>query len=181
VGLVVDVVAAADIGQRLVAVKGDRLPFHQGGVDGGKVGADGQGHPAHHVGDDPHRVHVDGHIAVDGLAVQQGGDGQHRVFTALFPAVAVVVGQGELLVVVGHDVSVDAPHRHLHDAVPVELQHLPSLVDVVQHDHHLDVGLAAARVAVDAQSCAGSIHTHHQIGFQSGALAVGLTVPGHFL
>src|SRR5699024_10931430 len=119
--LVVDVVAAADIGQRLVAVKGDRLPFHQGGVDGGKVGADGQGHPAHHVGDDPHSVHVDGRIAVDGLAAQQGGDGQHGIFTALLPAVAVVVGQGQLFVVVGNDVALDPPHRHLYDAVPVEL------------------------------------------------------------
>ena len=69
-----------------------------------------------------------------------------------------------------------SPHRHLHDAVTVELQHLPGLVGVVQHHHHLDVGLAAARVAVHPQPFAGGVHPHQQIGLQIRALPVGPAV-----
>ena len=173
--------AAAHISQRLLPVQRHRVALYKGRVDLREVRGDCQGHAPHKVGDDAHGIHVERQIAVDGLVIQQHGDGELGVLAAVFAAVAVVVGQCDLLVRIGGYPTHNIQNGDFCNGVTVDLEHLPGLVGVIHYQHDLDICLTAALIAVHGHGLALFVDAHQQVSFQLRALLPGLAVIGNFL
>ena len=116
-----------------------------------------------------------------GLVPQQHGHRLDVVLAALLPAVAIGVGQGNLLADgIGHGAH-HAQHRHLDHAVPVDLEHLPGAGGVVHHQQDLGVGLAPGHIALGTLGLAQGVDAQEQVAFQVGFPAPGPAVRLHRL
>ena len=134
VGIVVQGHSCPDEAFRLGAVQGQGPALDKGRVDGRHVLLNGDGDPSHQVIEDSDGRHRDLDIVVDGGIEQKGPDGIQSVFAALHAAVAVVIGQAQLLVFRAAVVPQHVQPGHIRHGVPVQLEDLGS-ARLGVHDH----------------------------------------------
>ena len=134
VGVVLHALSRPDEAFRLGAVQGQGPALDKGRVDGRHVLLNGDGDPSHQVVEDPDGRHRDLDIVVDGGIEQKGPDGIHGVFAALHAAVAVVIGQAQLLVFRAAVVPQHIQPGHIRHGVPVQLEDLGG-ARLGVHDH----------------------------------------------